>query len=281
MVKATTINGAAIIKQCFMSTILKEEDKFSGKTFFKLNHKWVLRNDDDLNEINMHIEFLDIKVLNKTVQSVQPTEKDAGGENYTFEPTVSVVRILVELQSKNWWFLNHGKLIFLADNNVIDLGKPVGRNTGTGTVKVNNKETHVVCNEHCVYLITKEDLKKICDAQKVEVQLSGEKWKQENSFDKINTDYFRLFYNQVIDSNSFGHVVHNVNSFEKDMKTAQITGIGVGCVVPFILFMIVAFTYVYKEDGMGWTMGAPFIIAVGGGVAYFILQSRAKKKANS
>lgn len=281
MAEATTINGAVKLNNCFMSTIIKNEDKFSGKTFYKLNHKWVLKNDDELNEINMLIEYLDIKVLNKTVQPSQPTDKDGSGDNYTFEPTVSVVRIIIELQSKNWWFLHHGKLIFLADNNVIDLGKPVGRNSGTGTVKVNNKETHVVCNEHCVYLISKEDLKKICDAQKVEVQLTGEKWKQENSFDKINSDYFRLFYNQVIDNNAYSHVIGNVNSFEKDMRNAKITGVGVGCVIPVLLFLIVAFTYIYKEDGMGWTMGAPFIIAVGGGIAYFILQSRAKKKANS
>jgi hypothetical protein len=185
------------------------------------------------------------------------------------------------LQSKNWWFLQHGHLIFLSGNSRIDLGKPVGRNSYTGTVKVNNDKTHVVCNEHCVYLITRDDLKKICDSQTVEVQLSGEKWKQENSLDKINTDYFRLFYNQIIDNTLFKDVARNIGSFEKDINVANYTGIGVGCVVPFVLFMIVAFTYVYKKDGMGWTMWAPFIIAIGGGIAYFILRTKAKKKANS
>ncbi|MEI7596985.1 MAG: hypothetical protein WCK02_14650 [Bacteroidota bacterium] len=245
-----------------MSTVLKKEDKFNGKTFYQVDEKLVLANGFDQTEIFMKIEYLELLKSNNAVSSKQTEVTD---ENYSIEPVASAVRILIELQCQDWWFLNRGSLVFLADNNIIDLGSPAGRNSWVGKVEGVNKNT-VVCNEHCVYLMSKEDLKKICDAQKIELQLSGAKWKTESELSQMNADLFRLLYNNAFDNSLYNEVVsgfNELNTIQKNFKKRLIIVFAALLVISFILIGTKA-----VSEGTGFMLD--FFTPLLGVLAFFI-----------
>jgi len=214
------------------------EDKFKGIKTSKLDRVWTILKDNNLNEATISIEYMEIKIKHTEVQPQIVNENQ--DENYDAVPTHNAIRLIIKLQSKDWWFLNRGELILLAGSRVINLGKPVGRNSYTGTVKINNKDTHVVCNEHCVYILKESDLNDICSSDSLSLQLSGKTVQHETDFDKINHDYFRLFFNKVFDTTKFTQIVERLEEFERETKKANVLGTGIGCVIPVILFLIVA-----------------------------------------
>jgi hypothetical protein len=276
----STINKIIEDKFKAGSSINIIEDKFKGKKTSQLRRSWVLLKDNNLNEILLTIEYLEIKLNHTEIKTSVVSEND--DDNYEVEPTHSVIRLLVQLQSKDWWFLNRGELILLAGSKVINLGKPVGRNSYTGTVKINNKETHVVCNEHCVYFLKESVLKNICESDSLELQITGKSVRHEYQFDRINHDYFRLFFNKVFDATKYTDVVERLEEFEKESTKANVVFAGVGCVLPIILFLILYNsyeTYERYENNNIW-FGIPFFIFVIGGVMYGVLSYKAKKKAN-
>jgi len=245
-----------------MSAVIKEEDKFNGKVFYQVDEKLVLANSFDHTEIFLKIEYLEL--LNTNIKNTNQTT-EITDENYTIEPIASAVRILIELQCQDWWFLNRGKLVLLADNYIIDLGSPSGRNSWVGKVEGVNKNT-VVCNEHCVYLMNKEDLKKICDAQKIELQLSGAKVKTESELSQMNADLFRLLYNYVFDSSLYKDVVsgfNELNSIQKNFKKRLIIVFAVLLLISLILIG----TKVVSE-GTGFMLG--FFTPLLGVLTFFI-----------
>jgi hypothetical protein len=256
------------------------EDKFKGIKTSKLDRVWTILKDNNLNEATISIEYMEIKIKHIEVQPQIVTENQ--DENYEAVPTHNAIRLIIKLQSKDWWFLNRGELILLAGSRVINLGKPVGRNSFTGTVKINNKETHVVCNEHCVYILKEADLNNICSSDSLSLQLSGKTIHHETEFDKINHDYFRLFFNKVFDTSKYTDVVDRLEEFERETKKANVAGVGVGCVLPIILLLLFFNLYEdYERRENGNTIyGIPFFTAFVGLIIYIIMSYKAKKKAN-
>lgn len=256
------------------------EDKFKGIKTSKLDRVWTILKDNNLNEATISIEYMEIKIKHTEVKPQIVTENQ--DEDYELVPTHNAIRLILKLQSKDWWFLNRGELILLAGSRVINLGKPVGRNSFTGTVKINNKETHVVCNEHCVYILKEADLNDICSSDSLSLQLSGKTIHHETDFDKINHDYFRLFFNKVFDTTKYTDVVERLEEFERESTKANVVFAGIGCVLPIILFLVLYNsyeTYERYENNNIW-FGIPFFIFVIGGVMYGVLSYKAKKKAN-
>jgi hypothetical protein len=262
------------------SSINIVEDKFKGIKTSKLDRVWTILKDNNLNEATISIEYMEIKIKHTEVQPQIVNENQ--DEDYEVVPTHNAIRLILKLQSKDWWFLNRGELILLAGGRVINLGKPVGRNSFTGTVKINNKETHVVCNEHCVYILKEADLNDICSSDALSLQLSGKTIHHETDFDRINHDYFRLFFNKVFDTSKYTDVVERLEEFERESTKANVVFTGVGCVLPIILFLILYNsyeTYERYENNNIW-FGVPFFIFVLGVVMYGVLSYKAKKKAN-
>lgn len=263
------------------------EDKFKGTITKSLKKEFQIRKDFDLNEIFLKIEYLEIKSnFNEPIdeQKINESEDKDGGENFEHKPTHNVVRIIVKLQSKNWWFLNRGSLIFLTNGRPINLGKPVGRNTFVSRVKINNKKTEIVCNEHCVYLIQGDDLKKICEFPSFEIQISGEKWKHETTLDKVSTDYFRLFYNKTFDSSMYTEVENNLKDFEKKSNRLFYGVVGSGCLLPAI-FIIGGSIYTsdgsMSQDSYNSLFTLSFGLILVSWVFYFIKKNINRKKANN
>ena len=85
--------------------------------------------------------------------------------------------LVVDIQyfSPDWFFLKNGNLIFNLDgkkNIVIDAHESysdVGREQGGF-----EKESTVVTEENCFYELTKEELKEICDANNLDIQIAGD-----------------------------------------------------------------------------------------------------------
>lgn len=258
------------------------EDKFKGSKTHQLNRSWMLVKDSSVNELELSIEYMEVFNSNSTfTESIESQE-----ENYEDIPSISAIRLIVKFQSKNWWFLNHGELLFLADNKSINLGRPTGRNTFTDIIKKTGldfkEQNHVVCKEHCVYRISKEDFKSICDSSSLDMRISGKTTKHEVSFDKLNQDYFRFFYNKVFDNSLYNEVNESIEYHQKQQKKNELVGVGVGCFLPVVFFILLGLGYIGDSDGedMEWKWHLPFYFLIIGWVAYFIMNKRMKNKIN-
>ncbi len=261
------------------------EDKFKGTKIHQLNRSWLLVKDSNLNELELSIEYMEIK----SVQTDVSETTDEQNENYEHIPTTNAIRLIVKLQSKDWWFLHHGELMFLASNKTINLGHPVGRNSFTDIIEKTQVDInkglkdnkHVVCKEHCVYLISKDDLKTICDSNSLDFQISGKNIKHEGSFDKINIDYFRLFYQRIFDNTLYNEVNDRINFYQIENRKNNIIGFGGGCVLPFILFILSAYglfgAVSFEENNL---MFLPFWVSIVAWVIYFVRNKKLKNKVN-
>lgn len=254
--------------------------------------KIVERTEDKFNQTTKHVGLREVELKNLITLNIDYVEFPHGGKkskfedsnsdeidfndeskNYDIQPLNSTIRIIVKLYDYNWWFIHGGKLQLLIDGTPLDLGRPKSRRSSTA--RINNE---VAILEIGLYFISIEDFKRVCDAKQVSFRLSGKNNSYENDFSPMALDYFKSFYNQVFDSKSFNKELKRFVYLEKENKKATKIGVGLGCIVPIVIFIISAYTY-HTASNVGNEMLFLFMIFLTGwGLALFI-KFRAKQKA--
>ncbi|TVR38032.1 MAG: hypothetical protein EA392_11225 [Cryomorphaceae bacterium] len=108
------------------------------------------------------------------------------------------------LWADNWWFLRRGNLKIKIEEEVYVINEPVVADSDVGTEKeLLTQTTSVKVSENVIYAINKELLLELCNAQTASIRLYGSKGYRDYDLKPSNLDYFRAFYNEVLDSNAF------------------------------------------------------------------------------
>lgn len=199
-----------------MSFITIQEDKFKGVKYYRLNNEFSLKADGNMaltgfTTIDMSLEYVDFPKEDKHIASSVNSNEITNTENdYAIEPVHSVIRFIIKLQDKDWWFLNTGSLIFLADGEKINLGRPKSRQSGTTrlnqTTLKGDKEI-VGIYENTVYFISTNDFLKLCKSKELHLQINGKQWKHEVELNDVVKNYLKVFYKEVFDANEFDESV--------------------------------------------------------------------------
>ena len=175
------------MESTFLTT---ETDKFKNKTTTECVNPYVIKNEyDDL----MTASF-----------------------KHTSTPEVDAVGISILYASSDWIFLRDGELIININNVENVVLKPKGAYTDTirgnfeayskvAKVKLTGSDS-VHCWEGAWYELSQDMLKKICDAQSVDMKICGGK-----TYETVNANsfitYSRLFYNAFYDSEAYKETV--------------------------------------------------------------------------
>lgn len=259
--------------------------------------KIVERTEDKFNQTIKHVGLREVELKKLITLNIDYVEFPQGGKksqfedsnsdeidfndeskNYDIQPLNSTIRIIVKLYDYNWWFIHGGKLQLLIDGTPLDLGRPKSRRSSTA--RINNE---VAILEIGLYFISIEDFKRVCDAKQVSFRLSGKNNSYENDFSPMAIDYFKSFYNQVFDSKSFNKELERFVYLEKENKKATKIGVGLGCVLPILVFILFLMYLMNnplprgeKSDAL---LGVPLsILAVGWSISFY-MKFKAKQKA--
>ena len=113
--------------------------------------------------------------------------------------------LVIDIQhfSPDWFFLKNGNLIINLDgkkNIAIDAHESysdVGQEQGAF-----EQDSTVVTEENCFYELTKEQLKEICDASHVDIQVTGDSEKKQMDGTLFRL-YARAYYNSFFDNSLY------------------------------------------------------------------------------
>jgi len=252
-----------------MSFTTTEVDKFKNHTIQKINSVFTLKQDFTSHcVISMEVQYSVIGIENA--------------------PPLKKIRLIITLVNDEWWFLRNGQLIFLVDNQKIAI-TPSSHNEETG-VKINDKVKGI--RETLVYLLEISDFKKICDAQQVSVQISGNTWKHETDLNKLILKHFRAFYHEVIDKSTFNNEYGEINSFHKQKKR-NIVNTFIVFLLTIVLWMLSDYFIAggkwsvneetFAESGYHWGISLFDGIMLGifpGLIFYFVSNFITKRKTN-
>lgn len=230
-----------------------ETDKFAGSKTFRLKKQWEIYKKNDT-KLTMFISH---------------------------EQGNKFVKIMINYYAKDWIFLRNGDLKIKGDSHVIS-SSPAAQNSEVVTESnVINNDKKVKVTENAIYLLAVADLLKLLESNKLEIRISGSKASIDIDLKEIITYYLKGFYHEIIDNSMFKSEYEQVLVYDAEEKKANFLGVGIGCVVPVILFLMVAYGAFgdYKGDGRGWKAGIPFIIAIIGLIIYMVLMFKANKKA--
>lgn len=136
---------------------------------------------------------------------------------------------------RDWFFLRKGRLI-ININNVENI-----------TLEPHESYTEVTndyrsCHEHEYYIISKEILKKICNAESVDIQISGESDVAELNANKF-IRYAQIFYNGFYDDEAYREALEKQEKVKKGelgyihypAEDDETKGSGEGCMVALLL----------------------------------------------
>lgn len=118
-------------------------------------------------------------------------------------PDIDDLVIDVHYLSPDWFFLRNGDMIINIDGVKNITFEPhesysdVGREQGAF-----EQDSTVICEENCFYNLTKEELKEICEASHVDIQVTGES-EQKQMDGTIFHLYARAYYNSVFDNSLY------------------------------------------------------------------------------
>lgn len=166
--------------------------------------------------------------------------------------------------SPDWFFLRNGNLIFNLDgkkNIALDAHESysdVGKEQGAF-----EQESTVVTEEDCFYELSKEQLKEICDASHVDIQVTGDS-KQKEMDGSIFQLYARAFYNSVFDNSlykgslsSFQEVYNKWKRIEWWQRNWGWVIVPCALAVSFLLwFLLEIATEGIKVDGYTYGLGS-------------------------
>lgn len=206
------------MESTFLTT---ETDKFKNKTTTECVNPYVIKNEyDDL----MTASFM-----------------------HTSTPEVDALGINILYASTDWMFLRDGELIININNveNVVLKPKEAYTDTIRGNFEAYSKVAKVEltgsdsvhCWEGAWYGLSQDILKKICDAQSIDMKIGGGKTSETVSANSFIT-YSRLFYNAFYDNEAYKDTV------EKNSK--QISPKNSGCMLALGIIGSVAAACVYS-----------------------------------
>lgn len=138
---------------------------------------------------------------------------------------------------RDWFFLREGRLI-ININNV----ENITLEPHESYTKVTNE--YRSCEEHEYYIISKEILKKICNAESVDIQISGE-----SAVDELNANefirYAQIFYNGFYDDEAYREALEKQEKVKKgeldhiyypdEDEDDETKGSGESCMVTLLL----------------------------------------------
>ncbi len=194
------------------------------------------------NKTNKHVNVIYDKFENKTTTTMKESSFLYGGLSgpsfklklrYVSMPAGDILVLDINYDGDDWFFLRQGEFIININNVENIVLKPKESYTDTYT-----KYHDVHCVESDYYELTQEQLKRICDAQTIDVKVSGaqeEKIFQANHF----IMYAQKFYNAVFDSNAYQDSLKNRmkgGCLKKGLK-----GLLILVIVLFIEFIIAYF----------------------------------------
>ena len=185
-----------------MYKTIKEVDKFANKTTIKMNKEYRLSR--SVGNLGGHGAKLQIRYV-----SIPETEKIIIDYHYN--------------NSYDYLYLDNGKLIIrLNDSENISLDFICKGKRERSVYEDNNGNVDYEYYEDNYVEIDKETLRKICDAESVEIQVSGGNTK-EYSTDKANgfIDYCRTFYNELYNETAY-ELTHKDNNTSQNKKIAII-----------------------------------------------------------
>ena len=170
------------------------------------------------------------KFENKTTTEGMPCQLERKGKiRWIFDlrqiSTPDMDSLVVDIHhfSPDWFFLRNGKLYFNIDgkkNIILDANESytdVGREQGSF-----DREATVVTEEDCYYKLTKDELKEICDAQHLEIQVTGDAIKKQMDGELFRL-YARAFYNYVFDSSEYKGAIQLFLNKYKSVKREEWT----------------------------------------------------------
>jgi len=255
------------------------EDKFNQTI------KYIgLREVEIKNLITLNIDYIEFAKRDRKSKFEESISNDIDfsdeSKNYEIQPQNSTIRITIKLYDYNWWFIHGGKFQLLIDGVPLDLGRPKSRHSSTA--RINNE---VAIMEIGLYFISVEDFKRLCDAEQVSFRLSGKNNSYENDFNQSTLDYFKSFYNQVFDNKLFTKELERFIFLEKENKKATKIGVGLGCILPILIFLIDIIVGAFVLDNKENDVLIPIMmklmfgsLIIGWGVSFYI-KFKAKSKA--
>lgn len=162
---------------------------------------------------------------------------------------------VIHVKPYSWFHLNHGKMIFNINNveNIILEPKQVGAECLYNYKSmIASYVQHIdACDddgeqrryyiEEDNYIITQEELKKICDATSVDIQISGEAQRIEVNANNFIA-YCRLFYNAFYDNEAYVDTVEKEN---KRIAKAKSKKKAIGCMWSMVIAFICVLIYYF------------------------------------
>lgn len=161
---------------------------------------------------------------------------------------------VIHVKTYSWFHLNHGKMIFNINNveNIILEPKQLGAEClyGYKSIIASHMQHIDACDdgeqrryyiEEDSYTITQKELKKICDATSVDVQISGKGQRIEVNANNFIA-YCRLFYNAFYDKEAYVDTVEKEN---KRVAKAKSKKKSIGCMWPMVIAFICALIYYF------------------------------------
>ena len=127
---------------------------------------------------------------------MDPLTKIQANYRHIKSPKVDVLVLDVQYLAREWWFLKDGALIFNVNDEYNIRLEP--HNIGTSTMAT---EYYSVA-EGVYYIIDKDFLKRICDANKIDIKIKGKRGEVTISANSFIT-YSQQFYNNFFDENMY------------------------------------------------------------------------------
>lgn len=134
-------------------------------------------------------------------------------------PEFDDVVIDIHHYSPDWFFLRDGKLIFNIDDSKNIVLNPHESYTDVGSQQggFENQPT-VVTEESCFYELSIEELKQICDAKHLDIQVTGDSEEKQ-----MDGEMFRLyacsFYNMVYDNSIYKDAMSSFKEMYQKWET--------------------------------------------------------------
>lgn len=126
------------------------------------------------------------------------------GIRHVKSPQIDSLVFDVLLNTKDWLFIRHGKMYIKSDVERFELDAHENYSNVLGHQKIGNTSIDMGLEESAFYNIDKSILEKICDAQVLEIRITGEKF---CDFEGKNLQNFQLmcrqFYNNFYDNSKY------------------------------------------------------------------------------
>ena len=176
---------------------------------------------------NNFVEIINDKFKNKTTTKMRTKIclKDSGlidkdsfviGLRHVSMPNMDDSVVDIEYSGEDWFFLRRGELIININNVENIVLKPHESHSDCG---------HGICSESDYYDIDQATLKRICEANTIDVKITGR-------------DHFEVFHVNkfIIYAQQFYNAVYDSNAYQESLKMGYVGTFGDnGCIVTLLM----------------------------------------------